>query len=205
MSGVSRFRDKAWPWSVLFWCTVPFSLYAALFALTDEWWWTAVVTAVAVVALGAWAVRYPEISMGRTRQIWRWTSAVVLAVCALGLFVIAGREVLGDKSSRVGDSSDPRRVACGSVLNPRPNDMLTADFPEDFPVEAREQLGPISTDSLATRCYERLDTSSNFGIATALGAAQLAVRAMVHLRRRKYQDRAAVDGKDRQSPDVDQR
>lgn len=66
--------------------------------------------------------------------------------------------------------------------------MLTADFPEDFPVEAREQLGPISTDSLARRCSDRLDTSSNFGIATALGAAQLAVRAMVHLRRRKYQD-----------------
>ncbi|WP_415972753.1 hypothetical protein [Rhodococcus sp. 077-4] len=185
MPDLAKLTDRSWSWSVAFWCTVPVSLYGSLFAMTGEWRWTFAATAVAVVALVLWAKRYREISMDRTRQIWRWTSVVVLVVCAFGLSVVVGTELLGDKSSRVGDSSDPRRVACGSVLKPRPTDMLTAEFPENFPVEARGQLGPISKDSLAKRCSDRLDTSSNFGVATAVGAAQLAVRAAVHIRRRR--------------------
>ncbi|MDV6262570.1 hypothetical protein [Rhodococcoides yunnanense] len=185
MSVVLKLRDRSWPWSALFWCTVPVSLYGSLYAMTGEWWWTVGITAVAVAALVAWSKPYSEISMGRRRQIWRWTSAVVLSVCALGLFGIAGRELFGDKSIRVGDTTDPRRVACGSVVDPRPNDMLTAQFPDDFPVEARQQFSPISLDSSARRCAERLDSSAYFAAATALGAAQLTGRALIHLRVRR--------------------
>ena len=188
MPDLAKLTDLSWSWSVVFWCTVPLSLYGSLFAMTGEWWWTVAATTVAVIALVLWAKRYPEISMGRIRQIWRWTSAVVLVACALVLFAVAGRELFADRSIRVGDTMDPRRVACGSVVDPRPNDMLTAEFPARFPVEAREQLAPIPRDNFASRCDERLDSSANFAAATALGAAQLLVRAMVHLRRRKYQD-----------------
>ena len=192
MPDLAKLTDRSWSWSVAFWCTVPVSLYGSLFAMTGEWRWTVAATTVAVIALVLWAKRYPEISMGRTRQIWRWTSAVVLVVCALGLSAVVGTELLWDKSIGVGDTTDPRTVTCGSVIDPRPNDMLTAEFPEHFPVEAREQLAPIPRDNFASRCAERLDSSANFAAATALGAAQLLVRALVHLRRRKYQDRAAV-------------
>ncbi|GGG27404.1 hypothetical protein GCM10007304_46550 [Rhodococcoides trifolii] len=104
----------------------------------------------------------------------------MLALIAVSAIAYGTREITRGVTASVGDTMDPRFVACGSVLNPIPSSDLEVSFPTSYPLEPRSTLQPIPDNVLSPRCDDRLAVNENFAGGAVLGGLIVLARSIGH-------------------------
>ncbi len=173
--------NRPWPCTILFWFCCPVYLYGLLYVIDGTWWITVPVTLVALAATTVWASCRAGGEAAKPRLGWHAVCAVLLALIALCAAAYGVKELTRTVTGRVGDTMDPRRVNCGSVLDPIEPDRLELSLPDGYPNRAAASLPTIPASALADRCQDRIAGNRNFAIAAFVGAVIVGYRSGAHV------------------------
>lgn len=174
------FLHRPWPWTILFWFCLPVYLYGLLYVIDGTWWTTVTVTLVALAATTVWVSCSAGGRVAKLRVGWHVVCAVLLAIIALCTVAYGVRELTRTVTGSVGDTMDPRRVNCGSVVDPIEPDRSELSLPDGYPDRAAASLPTIPASTLADRCQDRIAGNRNFAIAAFIGAVIVGYRSAGH-------------------------
>lgn len=156
------------------WFTAAFWILTALFVYTlvgiPFWWEWPAFTVAGVVLTYAWWHR-------RQRTRYSIAVGVICAFFAATALAVSGAAALITVSAPV-ESVGPRKVDCGSVVNPVPETDLTVTTESGDPVVPSR---PIPQSSLKRVCSDQLQSLMRGAVGLTLVGLLLGVRATGHL------------------------